>query len=62
MRQKIQLLDDVMQKVQMAGYQTEATKTGKVTYNASKASVHDDIIIATALSLEAVSSINYVII
>lgn len=62
MRQKIQLLDDVMQKVQMAGYQTEATKIGKVTYNASKASIHDDIIIATALSLEAVSSINYVII
>lgn len=46
----IQLIKDNKLLLEMVSYQTEKTPSGKITYNGS-AGVHDDLVIALALSL-----------
>lgn len=50
--QNIQLLDNVDLKIELTNYQVESTRTGKVTYNASKGQ-HDDLVIATMIAFDA---------
>ena len=56
----VQLLDDPELKIQLSAYRIEKTATGKITYNAAPG-YHDDMIISTALSLNALSTAKYVI-
>lgn len=51
--QQITLLDDATLKLQFAHFQIKETKTGKITYENDSDTVHDDIVIATALALTA---------
>lgn len=54
----VQLMDDPELKIQFSAYRMEKTPTGKITYNASPG-YHDDIVIATALTLRALKTANY---
>lgn len=59
--QTITLLDDQQLKLQFAQYQMQRTKSGLITYNNSSDNIHDDIVIATALALRAITKGSYVI-
>lgn len=59
--QTVTLLDDPTLKLQFLGFAMKQTKTGQITYGNSSDSVHDDIVLATALALEADVSGNYVL-
>lgn len=54
-KHEIQLLDDVELKVQFSSYEVQLTPTGKTTFNATKGA-HDDIVMATAICLDSISS------
>lgn len=56
----IQLLDDNETKLEMMTLRMEKTKTGKITYNATKP-YHDDVLDATCYSLKALVSGKYII-
>lgn len=54
----IQLIDDNKLMLQMMGYMVQQTPTGKITYNGS-IGIHDDCVIALALSLWALKKGTY---
>lgn len=56
----LQLLDNQELKMEMAVLKMERTKTGKITYNASKP-YHDDCLDATGYSLYAMKTGNYAV-
>lgn len=51
----IRLLNDAVLTAEMEAYEEQKTPTGKITYNAPKG-IHDDTVIATALSYRAATT------
>lgn len=49
--QTITLVDDVQLKLEFAGFELKQTANGNITYGNASNSIHDDIVMATALSL-----------
>lgn len=59
--QQISLLDDMQLKLQFTHFEMKSTPSGKITYGNSSDTIHDDIVIATALALTADSRGSYAI-
>lgn len=57
-REIISLQDDDELITELAAYEQQSTPTGKITFN-GRAGIHDDLVMATMLSLEAMSKGDY---
>jgi hypothetical protein len=49
--QTITLLDDFNLKTEFSAFEMKSTSSGKITYGNSSNSIHDDLVISTALAL-----------
>jgi len=59
--QQVSLLDDMQLKLQFTHFEMKSTPSGKITYGNSSDTIHDDIVIATALALTADSRGSYAV-
>lgn len=59
--QTISLLNDNTLKLQFTMFQMQSTPTGQITYGNKSDTYHDDIVIATALAINAFKSGNYAV-
>ena len=57
--QTVTLLDDATLRLQFAHFEMKQTPTGKITYGNDSETIHDDIVIATALALTATNNGTY---
>ena len=55
----IQIPNDNKLMLEMVGYEIQKTQQGKITYNNSNNSIHDDMVISLALALYALKSGRY---
>lgn len=57
--QTVTLLDDSQLKLEFSQFEMKKTKTGLITYGNRSDNVHDDIVIASAIALQAARKGNY---